>query len=64
MPWLLIYLAITLTRALAVLLYIIFSYWVGLGLQTLRLLFVAMLNQVVHAPTHLFDKTPVRRIPN
>ena len=62
MPWLLIYLAITLAGALAVLLYIIIGYWAGL--RASRLLFVAMLDRVVRAPTRIFDKTPVGRILN
>jgi ABC-type multidrug transport system fused ATPase/permease subunit len=62
MPWLLIYLAISLAGAFATLSYIILGYWAGL--QASRSLFVAMLDRVVRAPTRVFDKTPTGRILN
>jgi ABC-type multidrug transport system fused ATPase/permease subunit len=62
MPWLLIYLTISLAGAFATLLYIVLGYWAGL--QASRSLFVAMLDRVVRAPTRVFDKTPTGRILN
>ncbi|KAF8306061.1 hypothetical protein DL93DRAFT_2150580 [Clavulina sp. PMI_390] len=62
MPWLLLYLAISLAGAVATLLYIIVGYVAGL--RASRVLFVAMLDRVVRAPTRFFDKTPTGRILN
>jgi ABC-type multidrug transport system fused ATPase/permease subunit len=62
MPWLLIYLGISLAGAFATLAYIIVGYVAGL--RASRALFVAMLDRVVRAPTRFFDKTPTGRILN
>lgn len=62
MPWLLIYLGISLAGAVATLLYIIVGYVAGL--RASRVLFVGMLDRVVRAPTRFFDKTPSGRILN
>ena len=62
LPWLLGYLALSMLGALATLAYIIVGYVAGL--RASRLLFVAMLDRVVRAPTRFFDKTPTGRILN
>ncbi|KAF8342804.1 uncharacterized protein EI90DRAFT_3030312 [Cantharellus anzutake] len=62
LPWLLLYLTITLTGALAVLLNVVIGYWAGL--RASRSLFISMLDRVVRAPTRIFDKTPIGRILN
>ncbi|CAE6506129.1 unnamed protein product [Rhizoctonia solani] len=61
-PWLLIYLSISLTSAFTVLSYLIIGYWSSLLAS--RSLFTAMLNRVVRAPSRWLDVTPVGRILN
>jgi len=62
MPWLYMYLGISLAGASATLAYIVVGYVAGL--KASRTLFVAMLDRVVRAPTRFFDKTPTGRILN
>lgn len=62
MPWLYIYLGISLAGAFATLAYIVVGYVAGLTAS--RTLFVALLDRVVRAPTRFFDKTPTGRILN
>ncbi|CUA73825.1 ABC transporter ATP-binding protein/permease VMR1 [Rhizoctonia solani] len=61
-PWLLIYLSISLTGAFTVLSYLAIGYWSSLLAS--RSLFTAMLDRVVRAPSRWLDVTPVGRILN
>jgi ABC-type multidrug transport system fused ATPase/permease subunit len=61
-PWILIYLAISLSGAFATLAYLGIGYWASL--RASRTLFTAMLDRVSRAPTRFFDKTPIGRILN
>ncbi|TFK93706.1 P-loop containing nucleoside triphosphate hydrolase protein [Polyporus arcularius HHB13444] len=61
-PWLMIYLYISVSGALVVLLYISLGYYASL--QAARSLFIAMLQRLSRAPSRFFDITPVGRILN
>ncbi|KAJ1310996.1 hypothetical protein OPQ81_009504 [Rhizoctonia solani] len=61
-PWLLVYLSISLTGAFTVLSYLVIGYWSSLLAS--RSLFTAMLDRVVRAPSRWLDVTPVGRILN
>ncbi|CAE6419815.1 unnamed protein product [Rhizoctonia solani] len=61
-PWLLIYLSISLTGAFTVLSYLAIGYWSSLLAS--RSLFTSMLDRVVRAPSRWLDVTPVGRILN
>ncbi|CAE6425291.1 unnamed protein product [Rhizoctonia solani] len=61
-PWLLVYLGISLTGAFTVLSYLAIGYWSSLLAS--RSLFTAMLDRVVRAPSRWLDVTPVGRILN
>ncbi|KAG8691671.1 hypothetical protein FRC11_013282 [Ceratobasidium sp. 423] len=61
-PWLLVYLSISLTGAFTVLSYLAIGYWSSLLAS--RSLFTAMLDRVVRAPSRWLDVTPVGRILN
>ncbi|CAE6434528.1 unnamed protein product [Rhizoctonia solani] len=61
-PWLLIYLSISLAGAFTVLAYLVIGYWSSLLAS--RSLFTAMLDRVVRAPSRWLDVTPVGRILN
>jgi ABC-type multidrug transport system fused ATPase/permease subunit len=61
-PWLLVYLGISLLGAFTVLTYLIIGYWSSLLAS--RSLFTAMLDRVVRAPSRWLDVTPVGRVLN
>lgn len=61
-PWLMIYLYISISGALVVLLYISLGYYASL--QASRSLFIAMLQRLSRAPSRFFDITPIGRILN
>ncbi|THH32259.1 hypothetical protein EUX98_g1936 [Antrodiella citrinella] len=62
LPWLLIYLYISLAGAFSVLLFIAVGYYSSL--QASRSLFSAMLASLAGAPTRFYDTTPIGRILN
>lgn len=62
LPWLLIYLYISMAGASATLLYIGLGYYASL--QASRALFVALAKRLTRAPARFFDITPVGRILN
>ncbi|KAL7279294.1 hypothetical protein ACG7TL_007135 [Trametes sanguinea] len=61
-PWLMIYLYISIAGAFSVLAYISLGYYASL--QASRSLFLAMLQRLSRAPARFFDVTPVGRILN
>ncbi|KAI8980033.1 P-loop containing nucleoside triphosphate hydrolase protein [Trametes punicea] len=61
-PWLMIYLSISIAGALSVLAYISIGYYASL--QASRSLFLAMLQRLSRAPARFFDITPIGRILN
>ena len=62
MPWLVVYLLISLAGAFSVLSYISLGYYASL--KASRRLFVAMLARLTRAPTRFYDVTPIGRILN
>ncbi|CDO75190.1 hypothetical protein BN946_scf184866.g31 [Trametes cinnabarina] len=61
-PWLMIYLYISIAGAFSVLAYISLGYYASL--QASRSLFLAMLQRLSRAPARFFDVTPIGRILN
>ena len=61
-PWLLIFLGISTSGALALLVYISVGYYISI--RASRFLFNALLQRLTRAPIRFFDTTPVGRILN
>ncbi|KZS88201.1 P-loop containing nucleoside triphosphate hydrolase protein [Sistotremastrum niveocremeum HHB9708] len=61
-PWLLLYLIISLSSALMLLLYIALGYYASL--RASRTLFMRMLTRLTRAPVSFFDTTPLGRVLN
>ncbi|KAH8835549.1 P-loop containing nucleoside triphosphate hydrolase protein [Flagelloscypha sp. PMI_526] len=62
LPWLMVYLWISVAGAVTVLLYIALGYYASL--QASRQLFSSLLQRLTRAPSRFFDTTPIGRILN